>query len=237
MARFPVPLDERIIFALDVPSADQAKQWVEKLEPEIRFFKVGLELFLSDGFSIADWIRARGLKVMLDLKLYDIPVTVSRAVKVIRGHDVSFLTVHGVPSILHGAAQSAGNMRILAVTVLTSIGNEDLRSEGYSATVEELVLFRARKAVEAGCAGVVASGQEASILRKELGEDFVIVTPGIRLEQAETASDDQVRVMSPFRAIRNGADYLVVGRPIRESSNPLETVINIKNQIDDALIL
>ena len=177
-----IPLNERIIFALDVDSAEQAKEQVQRLESHIRFFKVGLQLFLAGWFPVVQWIAGRGHKVMLDLKFYDIPQTVKLAVERLRDKDVTFATVHGNQPIVKAAVQAAADVKILAVTVLTSFGGEDVEKFfGLSRKkVEDIVLERARQAIDSGAAGIVASGMEAPRLRSELGADYLIITPGIR---------------------------------------------------------
>ncbi len=230
-----IVLDERIIFALDVESAEQAKKLVERLESHIHFFKVGLQLFLGAGFSIVEWIAGRGHKVMLDLKFYDIPQTVRLAVEQLRGKGVTFATVHGNGPIVGAAVEaSRGEMKILAVTVLTSFSSEDMgKFFGRAGGVEELVLDRARIAIESGAAGIVASGAEAALLRSELGGGCLIVTPGIRPAGARVG--DQKRVVTAGLAIGGGADHVVVGRPVRDAGDPLAVVESMKSEIASAL--
>jgi len=230
-----IPIDKRIIFALDVESGDEAKKWIYLLSDTVKFFKIGLELFVNSGFSVVDEVLKRECEVMLDLKLYDIPKTVYRTVKQIVKRDISFLTVHGNMEILKAAVDAASfsNVGILGVTVLTSFDEKDLRQMGYPINPEELVLKRASLAKEAGCVGVVASGLEAKYLRENLGEEFILVTPGIRLMQG--AFEDQKRVVTPAAAILNGADYLVIGRPIRDAKEPKSLVRAIQKEIGSIL--
>jgi orotidine-5'-phosphate decarboxylase len=234
-----IPLNERIIFAIDVGSFEQAKSLVERLESHITFYKIGLQLFLAGSFSVVEWIAGRGHKVMLDLKLYDIPQTVKLAVEQIRGRGVTFATVHGNEPIVQAAVQAAGGeIKILAVTVLTSFGREDMgKFFGLRCEVEDLVLERARQAVCSGAEGIVASGVEASRLRNELGSSFLIVTPGIRPGGADAGrdGDDQKRIVTAGQAIRNGADYVVVGRPIRDAADPISAVEAMQHEIADFL--
>jgi orotidine-5'-phosphate decarboxylase len=213
---------ERLIVALDVPTAGDARALVERLGDSVRFYKIGLELFTSGGyFELAHWLAARGNKVFADLKLYDIPETVKRAVANLRGRGVSFVTVHGHRSILEAAAAAKGEVKILAVTVLTSFDRRDLDEMGATLDVEQLVLSRARAAAESGCDGVIASGLEAPKLKATFGERLLVVTPGIRPATAGgAASDDQKRTVDVAQAFRNGADYIVVGRPIRDAADP-----------------
>ncbi len=227
-----IPIEERVIFALDVPTADEAKEWVERLGPEVGFFKVGLQLFLGAGFSIVDWIVERGYKVMLDLKFFDVPKTVELAVRQLHGHGITYATVHGNAPILEAACRAKGDIKILAVTVLTSFGEEDLRQMGLSGTIEDLVCIRAQRALELGCDGVVSSPLEASMLRDRFGKKFFVVTPGIRPgKNREVEQDDQVRIATAREAIESGADHVVVGRPIKTAANPLAVVRSIRAEI------
>lgn len=228
-----IPLNERIIFALDVDSKTEAERWVGRLESHITFYKVGLQLFIAEWFPVIDMILNRGHKVMVDLKFYDVPETVKQAVKQIRGRGVTFATVHGNSSIMKAAAEQKGDLGILAVTVLTSLGEEDMQELGYSGSIEDLVVGRARQALSAGCDGVVCSGFEAGRVRTELGEKLRIVTPGIR--PGGTACDDQKRVMTAGQAIADGSDYLVVGRPISRAEDPLHVVETLQKEIQKVL--
>jgi orotidine-5'-phosphate decarboxylase len=215
-----IPRAERLIVALDVPTAQEARALVEKLDDAARFYKIGLELFTAEGyFELLAWLTARGNKVFADLKLYDIPETVRRAVANLRRHGATFLTVHGHRSVMEAAAREKGDMKILAVTVLTSFDQRDLEEMGSSRSVEELVLARASGAAESGCDGVISSGLEAQALKKAFGNRLLVVTPGIRPVQSKPA-DDQRRTVDVARAFANGADYIVVGRPIREAPSP-----------------
>ena len=227
-----IPLEERIIFALDVADSVQAKALVRRLESEVRFFKVGLQLFLSGGFDIVDWIMGEGHRVMLDLKFYDIPKTVELAVDQLNGRGITFATVHGNRAIMEAAAGTAKDVGILAVTVLTSLGQNEIQELGAEISIEELVMKRAEAARAAGCAGIVCSPREASAVRKKAGPEMVIVTPGIRpSETRDSAPDDQVRIATPYSAITGGSDYLVIGRPLRDSPDPVTTAQAIKEEI------
>lgn len=211
---------ERLIVALDVPDTSQARALVEQLGDSVRFYKIGLELFTSRGyFELLDWLTVRGNQVFADLKLYDIPETVRRAVANLRGSGATFVTVHGHRSIMEAAATEKGSMKILAVTVLTSFDRRDLDEMGGSIDVEDLVLQRARGAAQSGCDGVIASGLEAPKLKAEFGDRLLIVTPGIRPSEGKSA-DDQKRTVDVAQAFRNGADYIVVGRPVRDAPDP-----------------
>ena len=228
-----IPPEDRLIFALDVPSVEEARRLVTTLQEAVQFYKVGLELFLAGGgsFDLIDWLVGQDKKVFLDLKLYDIPETVARAVRRLRERPVTFLTVHGDGAILEAACREKGDLKILAVTVLTSLDQAGLRELGFQGEVPDLVLSRARRAQEVGCDGVIASGQEARNLRDQLGEDLLIVTPGIRPSENRQA-DDQKRVMTVEGALRGGADYLVVGRPIRDAADPYEAALQIQGTIE-----
>jgi orotidine-5'-phosphate decarboxylase len=215
-----IPREERLIAALDVASAEQAKALVERLGDSVRFYKVGLELFMAGGvFELIDWLTKRGKRVFADLKFFDIPETVAAAVRGLRSHGVTFATVHGNQAMLEAAGEAKGDVKILAVTVLTSLDQGDLDDLGFRCDVEKLVLSRARRALEAGCDGVISSGLEAPALKRELGDRLLVVTPGIRPVQ-NRPSDDQKRTVDVARAFANGADYIVVGRPIRQAADP-----------------
>ena len=214
-----IPKRERLIAALDVPTAAAARQLVEKLGGSVSFYKIGLELSTSGGYvELLDWLVKRGNRVFCDLKLHDIPETVRRAAANLRGRGVTFLTVHADRGVMGAAVKEKGEMKILAVTVLTSTGPADLAEMGYSGKLEDLVLARARAALETGCDGVIASGLEASGIKANFGAKLLVVTPGIRPAGGDVA--DQQRVVDVAQAFRNGADYIVVGRPIRDAKEP-----------------
>ena len=227
-----IAVNERIILALDVDSIEKAKELIKKTEAHLSFYKVGLQLFLAAGFEIVDWIRGRGHKVMLDLKFFDIPETVRLAVSQCNDRGVSLITVHGNDPIIRAALSAKGDMAVLGVTVLTSFGEEDMREMGMSGSVADLVYFRARRALELGCDGVVSSGLEAGRLRQGLGDKLLIVTPGIRPgANVSDNSDDQKRVVTANQAIVNGADYVVVGRPISKADDPLAVITAMQEGI------
>ena len=233
-----IPLNERLIFALDVASEDLAKEWVKRLESHVKFYKVGLQLFLAGWFPVIEWIVIRGHKVMVDLKIFDIPETVNLAVKQFQGRGVTFATVHGNEPILEAAAAAKNDVKILAVTVLTSFGQEDMREMfGRDIDMEAFVLMRARRALKLGCDGVVSSGLEARTLRAELGENFLIVTPGIRpgVNRDVLQQDDQKRIVTAMDAIRNGADHIVVGRPVSTAKDPIGVVESMQQEMTRAL--
>lgn len=227
-----IPLNERIIVALDVEDPILAKEMVEKCESHVHFFKVGLQLFMADWFNIVDWIVDRGHKVMLDLKFFDIPETVKLAVEQVNSRGVTYATIHGNDPIIRAAVEARGDMQLLAVTVLTSFGEEDLRAMGMTQSVEDLVAFRARRALELGCDGVVSSGLEAGKIRGDLGEKLLIVTPGIRPgANIETSVDDQKRIVTAGTAIGDGANHVVVGRPITRADDPIRVIEMMQEEI------
>lgn len=228
-----IPVNERIIFALDVPDPESARLLVERLDSEITFFKVGLQLFLAGGWPVIDHIASRGNKVMLDLKLYDIPATVRLAVEQFTDRGITFATVHGYGPVVSAALEADSGVKILAITVLTSMGEAELKELNYQGTVEELVQERAARVLALGCHGIVCSAREATMLRSSLGPEFDMVTPGIR--PANTAAGDQQRITTPAKAIADGSDYLVIGRPIRDAENPAQMILSIQQEIHQAI--
>lgn len=212
---------DRLIVALDMPTLEEAYRLVATLDDSVHFYKVGLELLFAGGLDFARDLKARGKRVFLDMKLHDIGNTVERAVANATELGIDFLTVHGADrKMLRAAVAGRGDstLKILAVTVLTNISADDLKEQGSAMSPAELVLHRARLAAETGCDGVIASGLEAKRLRDAVGPNFLIVTPGIRL--SGSASDDQERIATPDTAIADGADYIVVGRPITQADDP-----------------
>ena len=228
-----IPPRERLIFALDVPDTKAALELIDQLDDSVAFYKLGLEMFLSGGyFELLSELKSRGKRVFADLKLFDIPATVAAAVRQLANHDIDFCTVHGNDGMLRAAAAEKREMKILAVTALTSLDQGVLQDLGFQCDVRALVLSRARRALTAGCDGVVSSGLEVPALREDVDHALVTVCPGIRPVEND---DDQERVVSPGQAIRNGADYLVVGRPIRDAESPREAAELIQAQILQAL--
>ena len=214
-----VERSERLIVALDVPSAGEARALVERLGDAVRFYKIGLELSTTGQYyELLEWLVKRGHRVFCDLKLHDIPETVRRAVANLRDRGVSFLTVHAERGVMSAAVKERGEIKILAVTVLTSTGQGDLAEQGYGGKLEELVLKRAGTAAEVGCDGVITSGLEVASLRARYGEKLIYVTPGIRPVGSDAG--DQKRVVDVAQAFKNGADYIVVGRPVRDAKDP-----------------
>ncbi len=233
MTRKNIPLRERIIVALDVDDTQKAKDIVKRCESHVKFYKVGLQLFMASWFESVDWILDRGHKVMLDLKFFDIPETVRLAVSQVRNRGVSLATIHGNDAIIRAAVEERGDMKLLAVTVLTSFGEEDMRAMGMTQSVADLVFFRARRALDLGCDGVVSSGMEADRLRKELGEKLLIVTPGIRPgANILDPNDDQKRIVTAGMAVANGADHVVVGRPITKAQDPIKVIETMQRDIE-----
>ena len=226
-----IPSNERLIFALDVPDAHHARKLVERLGDSVCFYKLGLELFMAGGyFELLDWLAAQGKKIFVDLKFFDIPATVAAAVKNLRGRGVTYTTVHGYQSIMEAAAQAKGDVKILAVTVLTSLDRRDLDELGTGVDVEQLVISRARRSLQSGCDGVICSGQEAAVLRQQVGSRLLIVTPGIR-PAGDRPADDQKRVVTVEQAFTDGVDHVVVGRPIRDAVDPRAAAESIQRAI------
>jgi orotidine-5'-phosphate decarboxylase len=212
-----IPVEQRLIFALDTSDTDEAKRLVTELGDHVHFYKLGLELFMSGNyFEMITWLADRGKQCFVDLKFFDVPQTVASAVRQLRGKGATFVTVHGNDNILQAACEHKNATKILAVTVLTSLGEEDVKEFGFEVDIRRLVLSRARRALKIGCDGVISSGLEAQELRTELGENFLIVVPGIR---PVANVDDQVRTVDVEQAFASGADYIVVGRPIKNASS------------------
>ncbi|MDO8931066.1 MAG: orotidine-5'-phosphate decarboxylase [Rhodocyclaceae bacterium] len=216
----PIDPADRLIVALDVPDAEAAKALVRQLGDAVRFYKIGLELFMAGGyFELLHWLVKEKKKVFVDLKFFDVPETVRSAVRALAGSGATFATIHGNQAIMEAAAKEKGDLKILAVTVLTSLDRGDLDDLGFACDVDKLVLSRARRALETGIDGIVSSGLEAPMIRRELGQKLLVVTPGIRPVENKPA-DDQKRTVDVAQAFRNGADYIVVGRPIRQAGDP-----------------
>ncbi|MFO1152346.1 MAG: orotidine-5'-phosphate decarboxylase [Rhodospirillales bacterium] len=212
--------EERLILALDVPDVDGAKRLVERLGPAVRFYKLGLELFMAGGyFELLDWLADRDKHVFVDLKFFDVPQTVASAVRQLAKRPARFATVHGNDAILEAAVSEKGPLAILAVTVLTSLDQADMDALGFQADIRAVVLERAKRALAFGCDGIVSSGLEVAGIRDALGPKLVIVVPGIR-PGTNRPADDQKRTVDVEEAFRVGADYIVVGRPIRDATDP-----------------
>jgi orotidine-5'-phosphate decarboxylase len=226
-----IPVRERLIMALDLPSIAEAQALVGELGDSVLFYKVGMELFMSgDCFGFIEWLKQQDKKVFVDLKFFDVPATVGRAIAALSLKGVDFATIHGNDAIMQAAAEAKGDLQVLAVTALTSLDRGDLDDLGFQCDVEKLVLSRAKRALELGCNGVVSSGLEAAMLREYLDHKLLVVTPGIRpVDNRE--EDDQKRVVSVAAAFSSGADYIVVGRPIRDAVNCKAMAETIQTQI------
>ena len=227
----PIPPDERLILALDLPSPEDAWGLVRLLGSRVRFYKLGLELFMAGGyFELIAALRDIGKRVFVDLKFFDVPQTVSSAVRQLARRGADFATVHGNDAILEAACAVKEDLRILAVTVLTSLDAADMQALGFRTDIPALVLSRARRALAIGCDGVVSSGLEARELRRELGERLLIVVPGIRPAH-NRPTDDQKRTMDVEQAFLAGADHIVVGRPIHGAADPRAAAEQIQRRI------
>jgi len=232
-----------LIFPLDVPTYDEAIRYVELLKEYVGIFKVGLELFVSVGPKILNAIKERSeAGIFLDLKFHDIPATVKGAFLAISAYGVAFTTVHcdeGEDLLRSVVDNNPSGVKILAITVLTSLASKNLKELGYQdryiADITELVMLKARMAKEAGCSGVVCSGLEVEKVKAELGKDFIVVTPGIRPQWSMVGKDDQKRIITPDQAIKGGADYIVVGRPIRTAEKPIEAAKRVVGEIEMAI--
>jgi len=227
-----IPARDRLIFAMDVPDCGRARQLADELGDAVTFYKIGLELMMSgEYFELLDWMLARDKKVFCDLKFFDIPATVGSAVRSLKDRGASFVTVHGNQSIMEAAAENKGDtLKVLGVTVLTSLDRGDLDDLGFDCDIESLVLSRARRAFEAGCDGVISSGLEVPKLRAEVDNRLLVVSPGIRPVDNKP-SGDQKRVVTVETAFENGADYIVVGRPIRDAKSPRAAAEGIQASI------
>lgn len=226
---------DRLIFALDVSTADEARAWVDRLGDSVGFYKIGMELLTSgDYFRVLEELAGRGKKVFVDLKFHDVPATVGATLRGLARYPVSFCTIHGQhDGMMRAASQEKGRIKLLAVTVLTSMDRSDLRQLGIDREPSEVVVERALAARAAGCDGVIASGQEAGLLRQATGPGFLIVCPGIR--PSGPAGDDQKRTVDVATAFARGADHIVVGRPIRQAADPAAAAEAIQAQIAAAL--
>ncbi len=232
-----------IIFPLDVPSSEAARSLVKLLANDVGMFKVGLELFIRSGPELVRWILQEGsAKVFLDLKLHDIPTTVKRAMAQVAELGVFYATVHCGESraMLAAAVEGAGGrVNVLGVTVLTSTAAAELAEAGYrerySSDLQQLVIKKAVMARDAGCAGIICSGREVQGIKAALGESFQAVTPGIRPAGGGVAADDQSRIVTPAMAIRHGSDFLVIGRPIRDATDPRAAAQSIAAEIQAVL--
>jgi orotidine-5'-phosphate decarboxylase len=232
--RAAVDARERLIFALDVPTVEAAEQLLDRVDKGVSFVKIGLELYTATGPEFIRRVLARGKQVFLDLKFLDIEETVRRATRRVAELGISFLTIHANRKALRAAVEARGDsgLKLLAVTVLTNFDAHDLRDIGIQWSVEDLVAARARLAMDCGCDGVIASGAEATAIREKVSGKCLIVTPGIR--PAGKGVDEHARATTPSQAIQAGADYLVVGRPIRDAADPLEACQTIVAEMQKA---
>ena len=223
---------DNLILALDVYNAQQAFSWVDRFSDRIGYFKIGLQLFTSHGPELVREMRQRGAKVFLDLKLHDIPNTVAKAVESVCQLDIHFLTVHtlGGKSMMQAAVEAATAYQqttLLGVTVLTHLDDDDLREMGFDHSTSGQVLTLSRLARDSGLHGLVCSPQEVALLRKEMGPEFCLVTPGVR--PVGSASDDQSRIATPQEAIRSGASHVVIGRPVLNAPDPDKVINDLLN--------
>jgi orotidine-5'-phosphate decarboxylase len=230
-----IDVRERLIFALDLPSHKEALEMVERLDYSVVFYKLGLELFMAgDYFNLVDTLIKKDKKIFVDLKFFDIPKTVGSAVRQLRDKGVTFATVHGNDNILQAAVDEKGDsLKILAVTALTSLNRGDLDDLGFDCDVDKLVLSRAKRALQLGCDGVISSGREAKPLRESLGNKLLVITPGIRPVDNDDRGvpDDQKRSVTVENAFLNGADHIVVGRPIKNANDPYQAAQDIQKTI------
>jgi orotidine-5'-phosphate decarboxylase len=226
---------DRLILALDVPSVEQAEAMIDKLGDAVTFYKIGYQLAYAGGLPLVQKLSGAGKKVFLDLKMHDIGNTIARGVESVAKLGATFLTVHAYPQTMKAAVEARGpNLKILAVTVLTSYDDGDLHAAGYRLNVSDLVEARAQQAQVLGVDGIVCSAEEAARMHKIVGHQMCLVTPGIR--PAGSATGDQKRIMTPGRAIAAGADYLVVGRPILEAADPKAAAEAVQGEIKQALV-
>lgn len=234
LSKKSIPANERLIFALDVPGEDEALELVEKLGDSVKFYKLGLELFMSGNYFelVESLVKRKNKKVFVDLKFFDVAETVSRAVRRLRDVGATFATVHPTnDDLLRAVVREKNGLKILVVTVLTSLSQSDMDDLGFHVDIKQIVFSRARRALDLGCDGVISSGLEASMLRDQLGDQFLIVAPGIRPGTNNLVADDQKRVVDVEEAFHNGADYIVVGRPIRNAPDPLVAAESFQRRI------
>ena len=234
LAKASVTTDKRLIVPLDVPSVTEARAMVAAIGDAVSFYKVGLELFATDGMGLARELKAQGKQVFLDWKLHDIGTTVQRAASVIAQAGCDFLTVHGEPQVMASAVRGRGasGLKILAVTVLTSLDDDDLHEMGYPQSVRALAERRIHQAIAAGCDGVISSPREAEMARALCGRDFLVVTPGVRPDWS--AKNDQARAATPLDALKAGASHIVCGRPITGANDPHAAALRVAAEMAQA---
>jgi orotidine-5'-phosphate decarboxylase len=226
-----LPTRERLIVALDVGTIEQARQLVNQLGESVTFYKVGLEVLMSGRyFELVDWLSEREKKIFADVKLFDVPQTVASAVRQLTQYPITFVTVHGNDAMLQAACHAKDRLKILAVTVLTSLDQRDMEDLGFRVDLREVVTSRARRALELGCDGVITSGLEIAAIRERVGQKLLVVVPGIRPGE-HREPDDQKRTVNVREAFERGADYIVVGRPIRTAPDPRKAAEAIQAEI------
>ena len=224
-----INVEDRLIFALDVPEIDQAKDIVTELDDSVNFYKIGMEMLMTGSyFELLNWLIERDKKVFVDLKFFDVPETVGRTIARLSDYGATFATVHGNQALMEKAAANKNDLKILAVTALTSLDRGDLDDLGFDGDVQELVISRAKRAFEAGCDGIVSSGLEVPYIRKYVDNKLIAVTPGIR---PVANDDDQKRVVDVATAFKSGTDYIVVGRPIKNAENRYQAASDIQKII------
>ena len=224
-----INVEDRLIFALDVPEIDQAKDIVTELDDSVNFYKIGMEMLMTGSyFELLNWLIKKDKKVFVDLKFFDVPETVGRTIARLSDYGATFATVHGNQALMEKAAENKNDLKILAVTALTSLDRGDLDDLGFDCDVKELVISRAKRAFEAGCDGIVSSGLEVPYIRKYVDNKLIAVTPGIR---PVVNNDDQKRVVDVATAFKSGSDYIVVGRPIKNAENRYQAASDIQKII------
>ena len=224
-----IRIEDRLIFALDVPEVLEAKKIVTELGDSVNFYKIGMELLMTGQyFDLLDWLIAKDKKVFVDLKFFDVPETVGRTIARLSDYGATFATIHGNQALMEKASENKNNLKILAVTALTSLDRGDLDDLGFDCNVKDLVISRAKRAFEAGCDGIVSSGLEVPYIREYVDNKLIAVTPGIR---PVANDDDQKRVVDVATAFKSGSDYIVVGRPIRNAENRYDEASRIQKII------
>ena len=224
-----IKLEDRLIFALDVPEVLDAKDLVLELDDSVNFYKIGMEILMTGQyFELLEWLINKDKKVFVDLKFFDVPETVGRTIARLSDYGATFATIHGNQALMEKAVENKSNLQILAVTALTSLDRGDLDDLGFSCNVKDLVISRAKRAFEAGCDGIVSSGLEVPFIREHIDNKLIAVTPGIR---PVVNDDDQKRVIDVASAFKSGSDYIVVGRPIKNAENRYEAATNIQKII------
>ena len=224
-----INIEDRLIFALDIPEVAKAKEIVVELDDSVNFYKIGMELLMTGQyFELLDWLIAKDKKVFVDLKFFDVPETVGRTIARLSQYGATFATIHGNQALMEKAAENKNNLKILAVTALTSLDKGDLDDLGFKCNVKDLVISRAKRAFEAGCDGIVSSGLEVPYIREYVDNKLIAVTPGIR---PVANDDDQKRVVDVATAFKSGSDYIVVGRPIKNAENRYQAASNIQKII------